>query len=144
MMASGIVAVSALEARAMARAYPGAGLSEMAAARATGVTPECPGARGGVFPGVAWGEFAGMRAVGVDAAFVRSLQRHRGDSVEPDEAIEARAMGMSRGVAAEVRRATAAARSGAAAAARASHEVRAAIAAEPPEPPEPPEPANED
>ncbi|MCA1661931.1 MAG: M56 family metallopeptidase [Novosphingobium sp.] len=105
------------EARAMRRAYPGADLNELAAAKATGVTAAYAAEMRRYFPTVEMDELTAMRAVGVDAAFVRSMQRSARGPIEPEEAIEARAVGMPRGVAAEVGRATAAARAVAATAA---------------------------
>lgn len=126
------------EVRAMRRAFPGAGLDEMAGARATGVTPDYAASMRKVFPRVDLSDLTGLRALGIDAAYVRSLQRQRGGTVDPDEAIEARALGMPNGVAVDVRRATAAARASAAVAARAAASA-AAVAPEPPEPPPAPD-----
>ena len=112
------------EARAMRRSFPGAELDEMAAAKATGVTAEYAAEMRRHFPQVQMDELTAMRAVGVDSAFVRSLQRSARGPIEPEQVIEARAVGMPRGVSHEVRRATAVARATAATAvARAGRDI---------------------
>jgi hypothetical protein len=74
------------------------------------VTPAYAAEMRHFFPGVAMDDLTGMRAVGVDARFVREMERSFGRSLSPDEAIEARAVGLSASVRGKVREATAAAR----------------------------------
>ena len=124
--------ISPDEARAMRRAYPRADLDELAAAKATGVTAAYAAEMRRYFPKADMGDLTAMRAVGVDGAFVRSMQREtRGARIEPDDAIEARAVGLSRGVAVEVQRASAAARAVAATAAARAGRARADVDVDP-------------
>jgi len=77
----------------MRRAWPGAGLDEIVAARATGVTPEYAAEMRAIFPRADLDELSAMRAVGVTPDYARRMQGAVGSRLTPDEAIEARSRG---------------------------------------------------
>ena len=116
--------IPADEAMAMRRAWPGATLEEFAGARAVGVSPAYIAEMRKALPGVTLEDLTGMRAVGVDARFVREMQRSVGRPIEAEEAIEARAIGLTPTVRVKVREATAAARAGAREAVASARRVR--------------------
>jgi beta-lactamase regulating signal transducer with metallopeptidase domain len=104
-VAARAVGIDPSEALAMRRAWPSASLDDLTAAKATGVTADYVAGMRRVFPNVDIDDLTAMRATGVDPAFVREMQRAFHGRVTPEQAIEARAVGLGN-VAESVRHAT--------------------------------------